>query len=218
MAEGGAFFFLDLGAPDATYILPCAAAVTFLGVTEIGMDGMKMQVTPVMKWVFRLLPIGFLPLSADLPSACLLYWCSSNTFSMMQTLFMRNKAVKKWLMIPEVPEQVRPSCPLLLRILISSSQSCTPLNLITFSYEAHNQYTSPSHQVNRGLCACDVAGPGQGRESLQEDPGYLRRVEAVQGHRRFGDPVRQAATPSPLRQQAGRPDVRTPPAQKYQGR
>jgi YidC/Oxa1 family membrane protein insertase len=142
MAEGGAFFFLDLGAPDATYILPCAAAVTFLGVTEIGMDGMKMQVTPVMKWVFRLLPIGFLPLSADLPSACLLYWCSSNTFSMMQTLFMRNKAVKKWLMIPEVPEQVRPS----RHTEITASQSCTPFPMW------HIVYLSFSPSQWRSVC------------------------------------------------------------------
>lgn len=42
--EGGIEWFVDLGAADPTYILPAAVTLGFLAVTEIGMDGIQMQV------------------------------------------------------------------------------------------------------------------------------------------------------------------------------
>lgn len=52
--QGGVEWFVDLGAADPTYILPACVTLGFLAVTEVGMDGIQMQVqskTPDWGWV-----------------------------------------------------------------------------------------------------------------------------------------------------------------------
>jgi YidC/Oxa1 family membrane protein insertase len=105
-ADGGAYWFVDLGAADPTYILPGVVTATFLAVTEVGMDGIQMDKGAQMKIFMRVLPLLFLPITAAMPAGCLVYWCSSNAFSVVQTLLLRNKALKKRFQIPDLPQPV----------------------------------------------------------------------------------------------------------------
>ena len=57
-----------------------------------------------MKFVFRVLPVVFLPITAGMPAGCLLYWGSSNLFSIGQTLLLRNPGVKRHFGIPDIPK------------------------------------------------------------------------------------------------------------------
>ena len=97
---------MDLGAADPTYMLPGLVTLAFLAVTEVGMDGMKMEGSPQMKLVFRVMPVIFLPVTVSMPTGCLLYWFTSNSFAVVQTLVIRSKRVKKALNIPDIPAKV----------------------------------------------------------------------------------------------------------------
>lgn len=81
--------------------MPCVCA-------QVGLDGVKLQTSPQMKLFFRAMPVIMLPLfTIDMPAGTLLYWFTSNACSIVQTLAMRNKALKRRLGIPEIPERVR---------------------------------------------------------------------------------------------------------------
>lgn len=60
--------------------------------------------SPQMKFVFRILPVALLPMTATMPTGCLLYWGSSNLFSLGQSLLLRNQAVKRHFGIPNIPQ------------------------------------------------------------------------------------------------------------------
>lgn len=64
----------------------------------------KLQVNPQMKFIFRVLPVVFLPITAQMPAGCLLYWGSSNLFSIGQSLLLKNPAVKRHFGIPDIPK------------------------------------------------------------------------------------------------------------------
>lgn len=106
LSTGGILWFMDLGAADPTYILPGVVTAAFLAVTEVGMDGMKLEGSPQMKLIFRVLPVIFLPVTVSMPAGCLLYWFTSNCFAIVQTLAMRNPTIKKKLNIPDIPSKV----------------------------------------------------------------------------------------------------------------
>ena len=49
MSTGGALWFPDLAAPDATMLLPLLAASTFFAMIEVGVDGQQLDANPQMK-------------------------------------------------------------------------------------------------------------------------------------------------------------------------
>ncbi|XP_070810897.1 mitochondrial inner membrane protein OXA1L-like [Pituophis catenifer annectens] len=102
MQTGGLWWFMDLTAPDPYYILPVMASVTMWIVTEIGLQtGPPNPHLDLMKKVFRVMPVVFLPFIISFPTAIFTYWLTSNLFSIMQILLFRLPAARAFFHIPE---------------------------------------------------------------------------------------------------------------------
>nr|KYP38862.1 hypothetical protein KK1_039843 [Cajanus cajan] len=103
--HGGAFWFIDLATPDALYIFPFLAALSFLITVECNLqEGMEGNpVAGTMKNVSRGLAVLTVPFTMGFPSAVFCYWVTSNLFSLMYGLVLKVPGVKKTLGIPEIP-------------------------------------------------------------------------------------------------------------------
>ncbi|XP_039214354.1 mitochondrial inner membrane protein OXA1L-like [Crotalus tigris] len=102
MQTGGLWWFTDLAAPDPYYILPVMVSVTMWIVTETGMQaGPPNPNLELMKKVFRVMPVVFLPFIISFPTAIFTYWLTSNFFSIMQILLFRLPAARTFFHIPE---------------------------------------------------------------------------------------------------------------------
>jgi membrane protein insertase Oxa1/YidC/SpoIIIJ len=66
--SGGTLWFTDLSIADPTFVLPVASAASFLLLTELGSDDVKMQNYPWFKTVMRVMGVGIIPLTYFLPS------------------------------------------------------------------------------------------------------------------------------------------------------
>lgn len=66
--SGGTLWFTDLSIADPTFVLPVASAASFLLLTELGSDEVKMQNYPWIKTVTRVMGVGIIPLTYFLPS------------------------------------------------------------------------------------------------------------------------------------------------------
>ncbi|KAG8140969.1 hypothetical protein E2320_003587, partial [Naja naja] len=112
MQTGGLWWFMDLTTPDPYYILPVMASVTMWIVTEIGMQaGPPNPNLDLMKKVFRVMPVVFLPFIISFPTAIFTYWLTSNLFSIMQILLFRLPAARAFFHIPERVEHNPKSLP-----------------------------------------------------------------------------------------------------------
>ncbi len=70
IATGGAFWFTNLAAPDATFILPLFNAASFLLMIEMGADGMQTGQTKQFQWIMRGLAVAMVPLTISMPQVC----------------------------------------------------------------------------------------------------------------------------------------------------
>ncbi|XP_070623055.1 mitochondrial inner membrane protein OXA1L-like [Erythrolamprus reginae] len=112
MQTGGLWWFMDLTAADPYYILPVMASVTMWVVTETGMQtGPPNPHLELMKKVFRVMPVVFLPFIISFPTAIFTYWLTSNLFSIMQILLFRLPAVRSAFHIPQTLEHKSNSLP-----------------------------------------------------------------------------------------------------------
>merc|ERR1712146_87074 len=63
------------------------------------------NMTPTIKRIFQALPIILLPLvTIHMPSGCMLYWGTTNTFSIFQTLALKNDNIRKNLGVTLAPK------------------------------------------------------------------------------------------------------------------
>ncbi|KAL3498986.1 hypothetical protein ACH5RR_041718 [Cinchona calisaya] len=103
--EGGAFWFTDLTTPDSMYIFPVLTALTFWITVECnmqeGMEGNPAAVT--IKNVSRGFAALTIPFTAGFAKGIFCYWITSNIFSLMYGLVIKNPAVKNALGIPIIP-------------------------------------------------------------------------------------------------------------------
>lgn len=103
ISEGGLFWFTDLGIADSTYMLPLLNAASFLIILEVGADGMDNKQMGQMKNVMRGLGVVMVPMTYWLPQGLFLYWITSNSFSLIQTLSFKLPGMKKAFDIPDPP-------------------------------------------------------------------------------------------------------------------
>uniref|UniRef100_A0A670ZQC9 Membrane insertase YidC/Oxa/ALB C-terminal domain-containing protein n=1 Tax=Pseudonaja textilis TaxID=8673 RepID=A0A670ZQC9_PSETE len=115
MQTGGLWWFTDLTAPDPYYILPVMVSVTMWIVTEVRFGqfetGPPNPNLDLMKKVFRVMPVVFLPFIISFPTAIFTYWLTSNLFSIMQILLFRLPAARAFFHIPERVEHKPKSLP-----------------------------------------------------------------------------------------------------------
>eukprot|EP01039_Chlorochromonas_danica_P001056 gene1057-1144_t len=104
MTTGGAYWFSDLTASDAYYVLPILNSLSFLLMFELGSDGMQMGQQGTFKTVMRGMSVAMVPLTASMPQGVFVYWISNNFFSLGQTYILKNKKLRELLDIPEPPK------------------------------------------------------------------------------------------------------------------
>ncbi|SPO32407.1 related to OXA1 - cytochrome oxidase biogenesis protein, mitochondrial [Ustilago trichophora] len=105
-AHGGPFWTTDLTLPDPTWILPAVSTLATFAVAELGFKvGTNAQSDPsqsqMMKYIFR----GFMPIlawfSTTFPSGVLVYWATTNLFSLLQLAVLQIPIVRKWARFPK---------------------------------------------------------------------------------------------------------------------
>ena len=114
LAHGGFGWVPDLTVADPYYVLPVTSALMTLLVLETGAETgtTAMNQTKQARLVKNLLR-GVTVLAAwfvsNFPAAVLLYWTTTNTFSLVQLLALRTRFMKRWLKLPErVQHPVQP--------------------------------------------------------------------------------------------------------------
>lgn len=106
LTTGGVAWFPDLTAADPYYVLPILSSAMTLLVLETGAETgtTGMNQTPQARMIKNVLR-GVTVLAAwfisSFPSAVLLYWTTTNTFSLVQLLALRTRFFKRLLRLPE---------------------------------------------------------------------------------------------------------------------
>jgi YidC/Oxa1 family membrane protein insertase len=104
LSEGGLWWFEDLIATDATYVLPFAAVgCSYIGL-EVAFQGGAGPYVPLLRHLAQTFMIFVLPITATLPCGVFCYWIPSSLYGMTQTLLLRQPVVMKALRIPLVPK------------------------------------------------------------------------------------------------------------------
>lgn len=98
----GAAWFTDLSLADPYLGLQVITATVLISFTRLGGETGAQQFTPAMKKFFTILPLLSIPATMNLSSAVVLYFAVNGTFSVLQTLTLRNKWVRDKLNIAEV--------------------------------------------------------------------------------------------------------------------
>lgn len=109
LATGGMLWFPDLTAPDPYLIMPVLSATTFLLMTEVGKDQM-MASDPVkgktMVNVFRALAVAMVPMTMNFNAAVFVYWTTNNSFSLLQSILLKQPIVKNAFGIWDPPKPI----------------------------------------------------------------------------------------------------------------
>jgi membrane protein insertase Oxa1/YidC/SpoIIIJ len=69
------------------------------------MSNNQMPNKALMKNVMRGIAVVMIPMTLDMPQAVFMYWSANSSFSVVQMLTLKNKALKKWLDIPDPPPE-----------------------------------------------------------------------------------------------------------------
>ncbi|ESO90327.1 hypothetical protein LOTGIDRAFT_123644 [Lottia gigantea] len=102
MKEGGMLWFTDLTLSDPTALLPVICSGLLLATMEVGADGVRTEsMTTSVRWLMRGLPIVFIPIMINFPSAVLCYWVTSNVISLALVSILKIPGVKPFFKIPE---------------------------------------------------------------------------------------------------------------------
>ncbi|CAG5126681.1 unnamed protein product [Candidula unifasciata] len=111
MKTGGTLWFPDLTITEPFYGLPMLTAFTFWLTVEVGVDGISAQTQAhIMKWVLRAMPLIMWPFISNFPAAMLVYWFTSNSFSLLQVSFLKIPSVRQFFKIPEKTiHQIQPT-------------------------------------------------------------------------------------------------------------
>lgn len=81
-ASGGILWFRNLSETDPYFILPVLSAMILIGAGEMS----SKNISPGQKRMMRLMPLTFTVFIARFPAGLLVYWISSNTFTLLQMI------------------------------------------------------------------------------------------------------------------------------------
>lgn len=161
LSSGGMWWFVDLTQPDPYCIMPIFSAVLFLGITEAGKEQM-MASDPnrgrVMVNAFRALAIVMVPLTMSFESSVFVYWTTNNTFSFIQTMVLKQPAVRKYFDIWDPPKPVpgQPAAESLFDEFkkLTETKKKEPQNVNAWAKDrvkAHNEIIEQQRLVKRKL-------------------------------------------------------------------
>jgi YidC/Oxa1 family membrane protein insertase len=97
---GGASWFTDLAATDATWLLPVISAMTWIGTVKVGADRIRTPMARYFENFLSYLSLAMIPVTSTMPQGVFVYWISSNVYSLIQMGVMRNAKIRRSLGIP----------------------------------------------------------------------------------------------------------------------
>ncbi len=83
-ASGGLLWFTDLTRADPYFVLPVLSASILLAAGEVS----ARNVAPQQRRLMRVMPLVFAAFIARFPAGLFVYWVTSNTFTLIQNLFV----------------------------------------------------------------------------------------------------------------------------------
>ncbi|EDO18679.1 hypothetical protein Kpol_1055p34 [Vanderwaltozyma polyspora DSM 70294] len=98
----GLSWFTDLTQADPYLGLQFITAGVLMTFTRLGGETGAQQFSPAMKKFFTILPLISIPATMNLSAGVVLYFAVNGTFSVMQTVLLRNKTVRKKLGISDI--------------------------------------------------------------------------------------------------------------------
>ena len=106
LVSGGFSWVQDLSVADPYYVLPITSAFMTLLVIETGAETGTSQMNQTkqarfVKNLMRGVTVFAAWLVSEFPAAVLLYWTTTNTFSLVQLLVLRTRLMKRWLRLPD---------------------------------------------------------------------------------------------------------------------
>ncbi|SCV73114.1 BQ2448_7039 [Microbotryum intermedium] len=111
MAQEGFGWVQDLTQRDPTWALPIASSALTLATLELGVDKtttVQTTTTKNMKMAFRFLLVISIPFIAYFPAALLLFWCTNNSISLLQSQILKLEPVRAFFNIPTPPPKALP--------------------------------------------------------------------------------------------------------------
>lgn len=114
LTTGGVAWFPDLTVADPYYALPAISTIMTLLVLETGAETgttamNQSQQARIVKYILRGVTVLAAWFISSFPSALLLYWSTTNTFSLAQLLLLRTKFMKRLLRLPtKIEHPVKP--------------------------------------------------------------------------------------------------------------
>ncbi|GLE09464.1 hypothetical protein PINS_up021128 [Pythium insidiosum] len=106
-ASGGDFWFPDLSVADPTYALPVISSALMIASVEMGADAMPAGWGDKAKFGMRLFGLALVPLTMNFSSGVLVYWVSSNTYTLAQTALFRVPFVRRALKLSPTVKTVQ---------------------------------------------------------------------------------------------------------------
>ncbi|KRX20652.1 Mitochondrial inner membrane protein OXA1L, partial [Trichinella nelsoni] len=107
MTQSGFLWITDMTLPDPAWILPLYSSLSVLIILELGLEtGVSTDSMSKFKWVMRVMPIGMFFFIKDYPSAMLLHWCISNTFSLITAFLFQIPRIRDFLKIPPLKRSI----------------------------------------------------------------------------------------------------------------
>jgi YidC/Oxa1 family membrane protein insertase len=102
---GGALWFNDLTVPDPYYAMPLAMGASFFTMAQLGDAGQAPGAAldprqAQMKTMMKLSAFAMVPLTSSFPSGVFVYWISTNLTSIVQTILLRQPAVRSFVGMP----------------------------------------------------------------------------------------------------------------------
>lgn len=98
----GIAWFTDLSVADPYLGLQLITAGVLISFTRLGGETGAQQFSPAMKRFFTILPLVSIPATMSLSAGVVLYFAINGTFSVLQTLTLRNKWIRRKLGIADV--------------------------------------------------------------------------------------------------------------------
>ncbi|XP_031618184.1 mitochondrial inner membrane protein OXA1L-like isoform X2 [Contarinia nasturtii] len=103
LQTGGIFWFTDLTVADPYYILPLISCGTIALTIYTGTDGARSShPNKLINYVIKALPVIIFPFIMNFPAAIVIYWTTSNFWSLIQAPIFRIEKVRKFLKIPKI--------------------------------------------------------------------------------------------------------------------
>lgn len=109
LTVGGFGWIPNLTEPDRSLILPFAFGLTNLALIEIqSMSKLRApsRMYNIFTNVFRVFSVVMIPVAANVPSCMCLYWVTSTSFGLMQSLVLLSPPLRRKLKIPETPSEL----------------------------------------------------------------------------------------------------------------